>query len=516
MLKIENLSCALSSHFSLENISVSLKKGERVGLVGESGSGKSSLANLIMRLNPKFKPHKGKILFENENLLEYSIQSMQALRGNTIAYIAQDPLSSLNPLHKIHKQISEAFFLHHKLASKALIKEKVLEVMNQVRLDESLLNRYPYELSGGQRQRVSIAMGIINAPKLLICDEPTTALDAQVQGQILDLLYQLSVEKNLALLFISHDLNAIKRLVERVYVLKKGVVCEEGDTSKLFNEPKHPYTKILLEASVLPKKTLKPLDETRLETKDFSVHYLQKRFFMPSLQKTLISKVNFALKAKESIGVIGRSGSGKSSLALGLLKLALSSGEEKILGENIQPLNSKAFKPYRKILQIVFQDPYASLNPRLSIQDILLEALSFGSPSLSKEDWQKQAKRCLEEVQLEPKLLHAYAYELSGGERQRVAIARAIALKPSIIVLDEPTSALDKSIQKAVLNLLLDLQEKQALSYLFISHDLDIVQAFCDKVLVVCEGKVAEFGSVKEVFENPKHDYTKHLLESKI
>ncbi|AFI04823.1 dipeptide ABC transporter ATP-binding protein [Helicobacter cetorum] len=515
MLKIENLSCALSSHFSLQNINISLLEAQRIGLVGESGSGKSSIANLIMRLNPKFKPHSGKILFENKNLLECSMQDLQAIRGNTIAYIAQDPLSSLNPLHKIYKQISEAFFLHHKLASKTLIKEKVLEVMHLVHLDESLLNRYPYELSGGQRQRVAIAMGIINAPKLLICDEPTTALDAQVQGQILDLLYQLSVEKNLALLFISHDLNAIKRLVEKVFVLKNGLVCESGDTNELFNAPKHPYTKTLLESSILPKKTLKPLDSTCLETKDFSVHYLQKRFFMPSLQKTLISKVNFSLKEKENIGVIGRSGSGKSSLALGLLKLALSSGEEKILGQNVQNLNSKAFKPYRKILQIVFQDPYASLNPRLSIQDILLEALFFGSPSLNKEILKEQAKICLEEVQLESKLLHAYAFELSGGERQRVAIARAIALKPSIIVLDEPTSALDKSIQKSILNLLLNLQEKQGLSYLFISHDLDIVQAFCDKVLVVCEGQVAEFGTTEEVFENPKHEYTKHLLESR-
>ncbi len=250
--------------------------------------------------------------------------------------------------------------------------------------------------------------------------------------------------------------------------------------------------------------------------KDFSVYYLQKRFFRPSLKKPLIASVNFSLKAKENIGIIGESGSGKSSLALGLLKLALNSGEEKILGQSVGLLNSKAFKPYRKILQMVFQDPYASLNPRLSIQSILTEALRFAYPKASKKEWHHLAKLCLEEVRLNPELLNFYAYELSGGERQRVAIARAIALKPKIILLDEPTSALDKSIQKSVLELLLDLQEKQDLSYLFISHDLDVIKAFCDKVLVISEGKVVETGTTKEVFDNPKHAYTKRLLESRL
>ncbi|WP_187849152.1 ATP-binding cassette domain-containing protein [Helicobacter pylori] len=466
MLEIKNLNCVLNAHFSLQNINISLNPSERVAIVGESGSGKSSIANIIMRLNPRFKPHNGEVLFETTNLLKESEEFMQDLRGNAIAYIAQDPLSSLNPLHKIGKQMSEAYFLHHKNASKTLLKEKVLNAMQQVQLDEKFLDRYPYELSGGQRQRVCIAMGIINAPKLLICDEPTTALDAQIQNQILDLLKQLSAEKNIALLFISHDLKA--------------------------------------------------LDETLLEVKDFSVYYLQKRFFRTSLKKPLIASVNFSLKAKENIGIIGESGSGKSSLALGLLKLALNSGEEKILGQSVGPLNSKAFKPYRKILQMVFQDPYASLNPRLSIQSILIEALHFAYPKASKEEWHHLAELCLEEVCLNPELLNFYAYELSGGERQRVAIARAIALKPKIILLDEPTSALDKSIQKSVLELLLDLQEKQDLSYLFISHDLDVIKAFCDKVLVISEGKVVETGAIEEVFDNPKHAYTKRLLESRL
>ncbi|AFI05537.1 nickel ABC transporter ATP-binding protein NikE [Helicobacter cetorum] len=516
MLEIKDLSCALNSHFSLQNINISLKQGERVAIVGESGSGKSSLANIIMRLNPRFKPHSGQVLFENNNLLEMNEKAMQHLRGNTIAYIAQDPLSSLNPLHKINKQMSEAYFLHHKNASQTLLKQEVLNAMKQVQLDEKHLKRYPYELSGGQRQRVCIAMGIINAPKLLICDEPTTALDAQIQNQVLDLLKQLSIEKKMALLFISHDLKAVKRLADKVYVLKKGELVETNSTKELFNHPKHTYSKLLLQASLLPTKSLKPLDETLLETKDFSVYYLQKRFFRTSLKKPLISLVNLTLKAKESIGIIGESGSGKSSLALGLLKLALSSGEEKILGEKVGLLSSKAFKPYRKILQMVFQDPYASLNPRLSIQSILTEAISFAYPKASQQEWHNLAKLCLEEVRLDSKLLYSYAYELSGGERQRVAIARAIALKPKIIVLDEPTSALDKSIQKSVLELLLNLQEKQHLSYLFISHDLDVIKAFCDKVLVVSAGQIVETGSVKEVFENPKHAYTKRLLESKM
>ncbi|MCQ2830409.1 ABC transporter ATP-binding protein [Helicobacter pylori] len=516
MLEIKNLNCALNAHFSLQNINISLNPSERVAIVGESGSGKSSIANIIMRLNPRFKPHNGEVLFETTNLLKESEEFMQHLRGNIIAYIAQDPLSSLNPLHKIGKQMSEAYFLHHKNASQTLLKEQVLNAMKQVQLDEKFLDRYPYELSGGQRQRVCIAMGIINVPKLLICDEPTTALDAQIQNQILDLLKQLSVEKNIALLFISHDLKAVKRLADRVYVLKKGEIVETNSTKELFNDPKHEYSKLLIQASNLPAKNLKALDETLLEVKDFSVYYLQKRFFRSSLKKPLIASVDFSLKAKENIGIIGESGSGKSSLALGLLKLALNSGEEKILGQSVGSLNSKAFKPYRKILQMVFQDPYASLNPRLSIQSILIEALRFAYPKASKEEWHHLAKLCLEEVCLSPELLNFYAYELSGGERQRVAIARAIALKPKIILLDEPTSALDKSIQKSVLELLLNLQEKQDLSYLFISHDLDVIKAFCDRVLVISEGKVVETGAIEEVFENPKHAYTKRLLESRL
>ncbi|MCQ2804991.1 ABC transporter ATP-binding protein [Helicobacter pylori] len=516
MLEIKNLNCVLNVHFSLQNINISLNPSERVAIVGEIGSGKSSIANIIMRLNPRFKPHNGEVLFETTNLLKKSEEFMQHLRGNAIAYIAQDPLSSLNPLHKIGKQMSEAYFLHHKNASQTLLKEQVLNAMKQVQLDEKFLDRYPYELSGGQRQRVCIAMGIINAPKLLICDEPTTALDAQIQNQILDLLKQLSAEKNIALLFISHDLKAVKRLADRVYVLKKGEIVETNLTKDLFNDPKHEYSKLLIQASNLPAKNLKALDETLLEVKDFSVYYLQKRFFRPSLKKPLIASVDFSLKAKENIGIIGESGSGKSSLALGLLKLALNSGEEKILGQSVGPLNSKAFKPYRKILQMVFQDPYASLNPRLSIQSILIEALRFAYPKASKEEWHHLAKLCLEEVCLNPESLNFYAYELSGGERQRVAIARAIALKPKIILLDEPTSALDKSIQKSVLELLLNLQEKQDLSYLFISHDLDVIKAFCDRVLVISEGKVVEMGAIEEVFDNPKHAYTKRLLESRL
>ncbi|MGL2820045.1 ATP-binding cassette domain-containing protein, partial [Helicobacter pylori] len=313
-----------------------------------------------------------------------------------------------------------------------------------------------------------------------------------------------------------HDLNAVKRLADRVYVLKKGEIVETNLTKELFNDPKHEYSKLLIQASNLPAKNLKALDETLLEVKDFSVYYLQKRFFRSSLKKPLIASVNFSLKAKENIGIIGESGSGKSSLALGLLKLALNSGEEKILGQSVGSLNSKMFKPYRKILQIVFQDPYASLNPRLSIQSILIEALRFAYPKASQQEWHHLAELCLEEVRLNSELLNFYAYELSGGERQRVAIARAIALKPRIILLDEPTSALDKSIQKSVLELLLNLQEKQDLSYLFISHDLDVIKAFCDRVLVVSEGKIVETGATEEVFENPKHAYTKRLLESRL
>ncbi|WP_281747500.1 dipeptide ABC transporter ATP-binding protein [Helicobacter suis] len=507
LLSIQNLEARIGQDFYLKDINLEVLPGQRVGLVGERGSGKSSLAQLILRLVPFIRATHGKIIFEGVDLLSLKTSILRMIRGAQIGYIAQEPLSALNPLHKVHKQILETLLLHNKL-SKSSTHNRLVEVINQVGLSLDLLNRYPYELSGGQNQRVALAMALINRPKLLICDEPTTALDAQIQKQILDLLLYLSVQNQMAILIISHDLGAIKQVAKSVYVLQKGKICEHNTTEELFKNPKHPYTQLLLNARYLSKKSTPPNTQEVLRLKDFSVHYTKKRFLGKDRIFQAISGVNLSLHAQETLGVMGASGSGKSSLALGILKLAKSQGEMYLLNKPIHLLNSKAFRPLRKSLQIVFQNPYASLNPRWSVQDILLE----GSNSLDKN----LAIESLEAVGLEAKYLDCYPFELSGGQRQRVAIARAIINRPQVVLMDEPTSALDKSLQKVVLNLLLELQAKMRLSYIFISHDLDVIESMCDRVLVVKGGQVVESGQVDVIFKNPKHPYTQQLLKTRL
>ncbi|WP_163555752.1 dipeptide ABC transporter ATP-binding protein [Helicobacter suis] len=507
LLSIQNLEAKIGQDFYLKEINLEILPGQRVGLVGESGSGKSSLAQLILRLVPFIRATHGKIIFEGVDLLSLKTSVLRMIRGAQIGYIAQEPLLALNPLHKIHKQILETLFLHNKL-SKSSAHDHLLEVINQVGLSLDLLNRYPYELSGGQNQRVALAMALINRPKLLICDEPTTALDAQIQKQILDLLLYLSVQNQMAILIISHDLGAIKQVAEHVYVMQKGKICEHSTTKELFENPKHSYTKLLLNARHLTAKKMQPGKQEVLLLKDFGVYYTKKRFLGKDRIFQAISGVNLSLHTQETLGVMGASGSGKSSLALGILKLAKTQGEIYLLDQPIHSLNSKTFRPLRKSIQIVFQNPYASLNPRWSVQDILLE----GSNSLDKN----LALKSLEAVGLEAKYLNCYPFELSGGQRQRVAIARAIINRPQVVLMDEPTSALDKSLQKVVLNLLLELQEKMRLSYIFISHDLDVIESMCDRVLVVEQGQVVESGLTKSIFSAPKHPYTKQLLKTRL
>ncbi|BEG57035.1 Oligopeptide permease ATPase protein OppD [Helicobacter sp. NHP21005] len=510
ILRLENLNTRVGADFLLKDIDLSVGVGQRVALVGESGSGKSSLASLILRLSPSIAPISGQILFKGQDLLRLSEGALRALRGQHIGYIAQEPLSALNPLHKIQKQILEALCLHAK-PSKQEAQERLEAVMAQVGLSMDLCQRYPYELSGGQNQRAALAMALINRPKLLICDEPTTALDAQVQLQILELLKTLSVQHQMALLFISHDLGAVGLLADSVYVLQKGQICEHNATKELFNAPKHPYTQMLLGARKLEKKRAPALDQPTLSVRDFSVFYTKSKFFKKDIFEA-IKGVNFNLRQQETLGIIGQSGSGKSSLAMGLLKLAQSQGVQVLLGQSVGGLSRQSFKPYRKSLQMVFQNPFASLNPRWSVQEILLEA--FVGAGLKGDI--KQAQESLEAVGLEAKHLHHYPFELSGGQRQRVAIARAILTRPQVVVMDEPTSALDKSLQKVVLALLLELQERLQLSFVFISHDLDVIECMCDRVLVVHKGAVVESGAVTEVFKNPKHPYTRELLETRL
>ncbi|BCZ19163.1 Oligopeptide permease ATPase protein OppD [Helicobacter sp. NHP19-012] len=510
LLRLEKLNARVGANFLLKDLDLVVGVGQRVALVGESGSGKSSLASLILRLSTHIQPISGRIVFKGQDLLHLSPKALRALRGQHIGYIAQEPLSALNPLHKIQKQILEALYLHAK-PSKQEAHERLEAVMAQVGLSMDLCQRYPYELSGGQNQRVALAMALINRPKLLICDEPTTALDAQVQLQILELLKALSVQEQMALLFISHDLGAVGLLADSVYVLQQGQICEHNATKELFNAPKHPYTQMLLGARKLEKKRTKALGQPTLSVQDFGVFYTRNQFFKKDIFEA-IRGVNFNLRQQETLGIIGQSGSGKSSLALGLLKLAQSTGAQVLMGQSVGGLQRQSFKPYRKSLQMVFQNPYASLNPRWSVQEILLEA--FVGAGL-KVDIRK-AQESLEAVGLEAKYLNAYPFELSGGQRQRVAIARAILTRPQVVIMDEPTSALDKSLQKVVLALLLELQEKLQLSYLFISHDLDVIECMCDSVLVVHKGAVVESGAVAEVFTNPKHPYTKELLDTRL
>ncbi|WP_095225107.1 dipeptide ABC transporter ATP-binding protein [Helicobacter sp. 12S02634-8] len=516
LLRIESLHCGFEGGFGVKNITFDIASGERVGLVGESGSGKSFIAQMILRLLPSVRIDGGKIWFMGEDLLTLGAKKIQNIRGKDISYIAQEPLSSLNPLQQVGKQVLESLILHRTKDSKKAMYQKLDAVFTQVGLPIALQKSYPFELSGGQRQRVAIAMGIINRPKLLICDEPTTALDASIQKQILELLYTLSEQNQMAILLISHDLGAVRGFAHKVCVLKSGLVCESGEVSRVLSRPKNSYTKILLEALHLPKKTIMPTPQKLLAVRDFGIIYQHKKSLFKTEQKLALSGVDFVLHTQETLGIIGESGSGKSSLAMGILRLIASQGSMELLGQCVDTWSEREFRPYRKDLQIVFQDPYASLNPRMRVRDIIFEALRLLAHFQKHSKQDAQIEAILDSVRLERALVDAYPFELSGGQRQRVAIARAIALKPKIIILDEPTSALDKSMQKTIIELLLSLQEQLGLSYLFISHDLDVIEAVCDRVLVLCAGKVVEQGRVGDVFTSPQNPYTQKLLDARL
>lgn len=510
LLDIKHLNANFKDGFALKNISLGIKKSQRVALVGESGSGKSLIANLILSLQSDIKIQSGEIQFEESNLI--NTKSIQKIRGKEIAYIAQEPLSSLNPLQKSGKQIAEALKLHSLFLSKKEILKRVDEVFIQVGLDPMLKNAYPYELSGGQCQRIAIGMGIINHPKLLICDEPTTALDASIQKQILELLKTLNQSHKIAILLITHDLAVVKDFAEDVYVANKGEICEYGRCEDIFKNPQNPYTQKLLDALKLPQKKIKKNTTEVLSVKNFSISYFSSSNLLLKKEKQILQDINFTLNKCETLGIVGESGSGKSTLALGLLRLIKSNGEEYINNIPIHTLSLKNFKPYRKNIQIIFQDPYASLNPKMLVRDVLKEPFIINKQSVSEND----LINILESVGLEENFLDFYPYELSGGQRQRICIARAIALKPDIIILDEPTSALDKSMQKIVLKLLLKLQQEFLMSYIFISHDLEVIEAISDEVLVLKDGKIVEKGSTKDIFKNPQAKYTKLLLNSRI
>jgi microcin C transport system ATP-binding protein len=503
---------------AVKGISFHVGKGETVALVGESGSGKSVSALSIMKLlpYPAASHPGGEITFEGQDLIKASERQMQTVRGNRISIIFQEPMTSLNPLHTIEKQVGEVLKVHRGLDDKA-VRARVVELLRKVgiRDPESRLADYPHQLSGGQRQRVMIAMALANEPDLLIADEPTTALDVTIQAQILELLADLKKEFGLSMLLITHDLGIVRRMADRVYVMRYGEIVEEGRTEAIFAAPQNSYTKHLIESE--PKGRAAPGNADApviVETDNLKVWFPIKRGF---LRKTVdhikaVDGVSLKLREGGTLGVVGESGSGKTTLGLALLRLISSDGPIVYSGRRIDGLNSKEMRPLRKEIQIVFQDPYGSLSPRLSVSQIIEEGLQILSPELTSDQRRERVRHSLQEVGLDPDSLDRYPHEFSGGQRQRIAIARATVLEPKFIMLDEPTSALDQSVQAQIVDLLRDLQKKRGLGYLFISHDLKVVRALCNDVIVMRNGKVVETGTAEEIFAAPREDYTKALL----
>ncbi|MET0432036.1 MAG: ABC transporter ATP-binding protein, partial [Hyphomicrobium sp.] len=492
-------------------------KGETVALVGESGSGKTVSAMSILRLLPNSASHPtGEILFEGKDILKMTGPQLRDIRGKRISIIFQEPMTSLNPLHTIEKQVGEIITLHQPL-NEETTRVRVIELLTKVgiRDPEKRLGAYPHQLSGGQRQRVMIAIALANKPDLLIADEPTTALDVTIQAQILELLKSLQKEMGMAMLLITHDLGIVRRMAERVYVMRNGDIVETGPTEEIFTAPKHPYTRHLLEAE--PKGMPPVTDLSRpvvVETDNLKVWFPIKKGL---LQRTVdhvkaVDGLSMKLRAGETLGVVGESGSGKTTLGLAILRLISSEGPIAYVGKRIDALTNKEMRPLRKDMQIVFQDPYGSLSPRLTVGQIIEEGLLIQAPELDEDERRARVGAELKEVGLDPASQDRYPHEFSGGQRQRIAIARAMVLQPKFVMLDEPTSALDMSVQAQIVELLRGLQTRHGLAYLFISHDLKVVRALCNYVIVMKNGRVVEEGPARDIFEKPQDDYTKALL----
>ncbi|MBA2126651.1 microcin ABC transporter ATP-binding protein [Hyphomicrobium methylovorum] len=521
LVDVQNLSVAFGHGADavtvVKNVSFNVGKGETVALVGESGSGKTVSAMSILRLLPNSASHpSGEILFEGKDILKANEAQLRAIRGRRISIIFQEPMTTLNPLHTIEVQVGEIIKLHQKLSDKDT-RARVIELLSKVgiRDPEKRLSAYPHQLSGGQRQRVMIAIALANEPDLLIADEPTTALDVTIQAQILELLKVLQKEMGMAMLLITHDLGIVRRMADRVYVMQNGEIVETGPAEDVFTAPKHPYTRHLLAAE--PKGMPPSTDDTRpviVETDNLKVWFPIKKGW---LQKTVdhvkaVDGLSLKLRAGETLGVVGESGSGKTTLGLAILRLLSSEGPIAYVGKRIDGLTNKQMRPLRKEMQIVFQDPYGSLSPRLTVGQIIEEGLLIQNPELDDEQRRERVSAALTEVGLDPNAQDRYPHEFSGGQRQRIAIARAMVLKPKFVMLDEPTSALDMSVQAQIVDLLRSLQNKHGLAYLFISHDLRVVRALCNYVIVMRNGKVVEEGPAREIFEHPTDDYTKALL----
>ncbi len=521
LLTVRNLGVEFGSSGTavpaVKGVSFDIAKGETLALVGESGSGKSVTALSILQLlpYPMARHPTGSIQFQGTELMGAEERVLRDVRGNRIAMIFQEPMTSLNPLHSIERQVNETLFLHKGL-DRVAARRRTLELLRLVGIPnpEKRLGAYPHELSGGQRQRVMIAMALANEPDLLIADEPTTALDVTIQAQILELLKDLQQRFGMALLLITHDLGVVRKMADRVCVMNKGEIVEQASVTDLFVRPRHPYTQKLLAAE--PKgNPLTPPDNARavMTASDIKVYFPIKKGL---LRRTVdhvraVDGVSVDVREGHTVGVVGESGSGKTTLGLALLRLHASLGAIRFDGKDIQGLSAGEVRPLRREMQVVFQDPYGSLSPRLSVGQIVGEGLKIHGMGSARERDAMVAK-ALEEVGLEPDSRHRYPHEFSGGQRQRIAIARALVLKPKFVVLDEPTSALDMSVQAQIVDLLRDLQARYNLAYLFISHDLRVVRALSSHVIVMKDGKVVEQGPVRQIFETPREEYTRALL----
>ena len=522
LISVDNLSVDFRSGdnvtHAVKNVSFDIAKGETGALVGESGSGKTVTALSILQLlpYPAASHPSGAIRFRGENLLALPPDGLRHVRGNRISMIFQEPMTSLNPLHTIEQQVGEVLRIHRGMSG-AAARKRVLDLLTKVGIEdpEGRLASYPHQLSGGQRQRVMIAMALANEPDLLIADEPTTALDVTIQAQILQLLLDLKAEFNMAMLLITHDLGIVRKMADHVCVMNGGEIVERGETRELFAHPQHAYTKHLIASE--PKGSPPPANpkaKTILTTEDLRVWFPIRRGFLRSTVGHIKAVDGITLEVKEgqTLAVVGESGSGKTTLGLALLRLVSSNGPIVYLGDRIDDYDSKRMRPLRRDLQIVFQDPYGSLSPRLSIGQIIEEGLNIQSPGLSRAERDARVTRALKEVGLDPGCRDRYPHEFSGGQRQRIAIARALVLEPKFLILDEPTSALDVSVQAQIVDLLRELQRRHKLAYLFISHDLKVVRALANSIIVLRHGKVVEQGTAQTVFSKPKTDYTKALL----
>lgn len=508
---------------AVKNVSFSIDRGQTVALVGESGSGKSVTALSIMQLLPyplAAHPDGSSVMFEGQELIGKKDSFMRSIRGSQIGMIFQEPMTALNPLHTIERQIGEVLKLHQKMSESAA-KSRVLELLDLVQLPmmKQRLNAYPHELSGGQRQRVMIAMALANNPELLIADEPTTALDVTVQAEILELLEKLQSDLGMAMLLITHDLSIVEKFADHVCVMKNGEMVEQAPTTHIFAAPAHEYSKKLLNAQ--PRGLAAPAPANApvvVHAKDMKVHFPRAKNFFGKVTDVVkaVDGIDVTVKAGHTLGIVGESGSGKSTLGFALLRLVNGKGEILFNGNDISAYNRKQMTPLREDMQIVFQDPFGSLSPRMSIAEIIAEGLKIHRPALSEQERDDLVAKALNDVHLNPETRHRYPHEFSGGQRQRIAIARAMVLEPKFLVLDEPTSALDVSVQSQIVDLLRELQTKHNLAYMFISHDLRVVRAMAHDLIVMKNGKVVESGPASQIFANPKENYTKTLMDASL